>query len=238
VLYKVLAIVLCLMMIGVFIEEVLRPAAAPPTNNAVNERTYKSLREGMSEAEIQAMLGLPHSTSGGVIARVDNQDSAGFKYAIQPRKTGSTVDRMNLYQGPDEESIRVLFSGETGRVIAMEYRVAELPVLYKGHRGMAAAAQFAGSVERAADTDMADRRQVMRRRQRIEQLQGREVAENAEQLADRTAAPTASQRRGDAPPQPLPKADRSSDSSGEASDGDVKPRRSAAGATASTGATP
>ncbi len=200
--YKTLTAVICGLMLVAVVEVLLRPGVEAAPNTAVNERTYELLKEGMADPEIQRVLGLPHKTLGGAIVRMESPGSSDFKHVIQERRRAAGADWMNVYQGNDEESIRVLFSADTGRAIGIEYRVADLPVLYKGQKSILSAKQFIASVDRAIDPAVEKRRKVLQRHQRVEQLR-KDKDSTSEQTVDNSPAPPVP--AGDAPPLPLPR---------------------------------
>ena len=94
---------------------------------------FDKLRFGMTEAQVESIFGQPHRKAGGEIVQLERPGSIELRGTIQEQPDSPDGNRMNVYQGCNEESIEVLFWRE-GIVIAAEYRVSDYPVMYRGPR--------------------------------------------------------------------------------------------------------
>jgi len=201
-LYKVAGIGICALLIFCFVEMYVRPAPEIPANPSVNETTFSAISEGMRRDEVATLLGEPHRIVGGAITKVESQEGRDFKIVLMDKRLQPGADELAIYDGRYEESIRILFSAGTGRVMAIEYRVSGEPILYEGSRSFAVTSPLFGSgTGRAIDPEMERRMEALRRYKRVKQLRGEGMVEAM------PSPPIASQRVDpDAPPPPLPAA--------------------------------
>jgi len=146
---SLLAVLVGLAIIAIGVDILFDPGPPEePPNSAVNEFTYDRLRLGMTQGDIQELLGLPHVTCGGEVVKVDTPGSAQLAYSIEPGEICTGGDLLNIYRGTDDENIRVLFSGEDRLVKAVEYCVADKSVLYRGASSLQSRTQL-GMLPRA-----------------------------------------------------------------------------------------
>jgi hypothetical protein len=116
-------------------ELITAPSPRQAPNKRVNDAMFDQLLPGMSEGQIETLLGLPHTVEGGQIVRVQESDAPEEAHEIQPKRRNVGDDILNTYEGLDHERIRVLFSGQSHQALAVEYCVDDAPVLYKGQAG-------------------------------------------------------------------------------------------------------
>jgi antitoxin component YwqK of YwqJK toxin-antitoxin module len=129
---KIIAGILTVIAASVAYHFLTKKEPERPPNDRVTEVTFAQLRAKMTEDRVEDILGVPHKRSGGDIVRIDLADSPDPKYAIEEQALTEGGNPLNLYQGRNKETIAVLFSGREGNVAAIEYRVADYPVIYRG----------------------------------------------------------------------------------------------------------
>ncbi len=147
---------------------------APSPRLTLNRRgtdgMFDQLMPGMTEGQIETLLGLPHTVEGGQIVRVQETDAPEEAFEIQSKRRNVGDDILNTYEGLDHERIRVLFSARDHHALVVEYCVDEEPVLYKGPAGERNKLYSAMSVDRVVPENPEQReharRIVVRRAQR------------------------------------------------------------------------
>ncbi len=98
-----LLVPVCMVLIGC--DSLLGPA---PPNPEVTHENYKKIEEGMTEAEIAAILGSPHRT-----------EEEGEIVVFESRASGL----VNVYEGDNGKWIKVLL--KNGKVTAKQYDLPE-----------------------------------------------------------------------------------------------------------------
>jgi antitoxin component YwqK of YwqJK toxin-antitoxin module len=170
----------------------------PPPNERVVEGIFAQLRSEMTEDQVESLLGSPHKKMGGDIVRIDLADSPDPKYAIEEQPLTEGGNPLNFYQGRNKESIVVLFSGRKGTVAAVEYRIGDYPVLYRGPRiAKRTAPMRMTSQGRVAGTDQEqEQRELLAQYERRKELEKNFVAGSFVTSQESAAKPA------DPPPQP------------------------------------
>jgi hypothetical protein len=133
---KLFGVLVVLVAVVAGFELVRAPAPKLPPNSRVNDANFDALRPGMTEGEVHAVLGPPHTVEGGEIVRLQEADATDLEYEIQPKPLSTAGDLLEVYEGPNHERIRVLLSAREHTAMAIEYCVDDLPVLYKGHTSL------------------------------------------------------------------------------------------------------
>ena len=131
---KILAILLLIAGAAVAYQMIAKEKCEPPPNERVNEQKFDELRAKMTATQVESILGSPHRTAGGEIVQLERPGSPDLQGTIHERPCTPGGNKMNVYQGRNEESIEVLFSAKEEVVIAAEYHVSDHPVIYRGPR--------------------------------------------------------------------------------------------------------
>lgn len=131
---KVLVIFLTLGLVAGAYHLITSKDPVQPPNDSVHEENFDRLRAGMTEVQVESILGSPHRKVGGEIVQLERPGSIDLQGTVQEQPDSPDGSKMNVYLGRNEESIEVLFSAQKGTVIAAEYHVGDYPVIYRGPR--------------------------------------------------------------------------------------------------------
>ena len=129
---KALVIFLAVVLAATAYQFITSRPPSEPSNDCVHEFAFDRLRAGMTEAEVEGILGQPHKTISGQVVRVERLESPTMSWAIEEQRDDANGNVLKVYCGRNEESIAVLFLTETRKVTAAEYRVSDCPVIYVG----------------------------------------------------------------------------------------------------------
>lgn len=128
------AVLVGLAIMAIAFTLITSPAPEQPINGNVHDQNYTRIEQGMTLSQVQDVLGQPHLVCAGEVVKVEKPDSIELSCTIEPADRDPTGNGhlVHIYKGPDDESIRVLFSGNDRRVVAAEYCIGDKSVLYKG----------------------------------------------------------------------------------------------------------
>lgn len=129
---KIISVLGTLALLGIVYTVFLAPEHTNKVNRNVNERSFDKLVGEMTEPDVLSILGTPDRAKGGEVFCLNSAEGDSARYSINELSRKQSKNTLNLYLGPDEETILVLFSGDTGQIVATEYRIGERPVLYRG----------------------------------------------------------------------------------------------------------
>jgi hypothetical protein len=132
---KFLILLVALAAIVAIVELVVSPRPTDAPNRRVNGSVYGRIMPGMSEKQIEVMLGPPHEIRCGEVVKFEEPESKEVGFEIVEKPVRPNLDILNIYRGLKGERILVLL--EVGRRTAtgVGYSVEDVPVLYKGHSG-------------------------------------------------------------------------------------------------------
>jgi antitoxin component YwqK of YwqJK toxin-antitoxin module len=131
---KIVVALLGIALAAVSIKILTKEDPLPPPNERVNEYNFDRLRSGMTQTQVEAILGLPDKTTRGEIVQLERLGAADLQGTIQEQPDPSDGSRLIVYRGRDDETIEVLFSSKEATVLAAEYDVSDYPVMYRGPR--------------------------------------------------------------------------------------------------------
>jgi hypothetical protein len=152
---KLFGVLVLLVAVVAGYELLMAPVPRQPPNRRVCDATFDALTPGMTAKQVEALLGVPHTIGRGEVVRLQEADTTKIEYEIQTVSLTSGGDVLNIYEGQDHERIRVLLANVERRVLAVEYCVDELPVLYKGALSIKDKRVSPLSTPRTVPTDLA-----------------------------------------------------------------------------------
>ena len=137
----------------------------PPTSAKVNDEAFYLLKPQMPFHEVVDIQGEPQESTTGSIVKI-NQESPSWhslvEYGLQEER--HSVDRLSLFRGVNDESVRALFS--SGKLVAAEYRLGNTRVLYVGPPAQQSERTVAFASIRPSD-ELLQRIDAFRRRQSL-----------------------------------------------------------------------
>ena len=145
-----------------------------PPNERVNEQNFAQLRNGMSAVDVEDILGAANRTTSGELLQVQRLESNDLKCTIEEALGQQSDDVMKAFHGPNDESIRLLFSAKDGTLTAGEYRISNFPVLYRGPRTSNRSKSYA-AIATGRSTDPEEKR---KQKENLARYQRRKKLEN------------------------------------------------------------
>jgi hypothetical protein len=132
---KFLVVLAVLVGIIAIVELVMAPRPSQAPNPRVNGGVYDRIMPGMSEKQIEEILGKPHDLRCGEVVKFEEPPSREVGFEIVERPVRLNVDTLNTYQGLNGERILVLLGVGNRTALAVQYSIEGVPVLYKGQGG-------------------------------------------------------------------------------------------------------
>jgi len=133
---KLFLLLLVLVGIVAIVELLMAPHPSEAPNPRVSDGVYERVMPGMSEKQIEEILGPPHDIRGGEVVKFEEPDSHEAGFEIQERPVRPTSDILNIYRGLNGERILVLLAVGNRTAVGVQYSIEGVPVLYKGHGGL------------------------------------------------------------------------------------------------------